>query len=196
MCKQPRSASVPGLVRRGGRGRPLLQILLLILSLRCLCSCQQKVSQNNANTTAAPSPEASVEKINLTSSAFVEGGAIPAQYTCDDANISPPLAWSNLPPNTRALALIVDDPDAPLKTWVHWVVYDLPPSTTQLTENVKGGDSLPGGGKQGTNDFRKVAYGGPCPPSGTHRYVFKLYALDAETSLKAGATEDDLLKAM
>ena len=196
MCKQPRSTIIPDLVTRGSHGGPPLQILLLILSLSCLCSCQQKVSQNNANTTAAPSPEASVEKINLTSSAFVEGGAIPAQYTCDGANISPPLAWSNLPSNTKAIALVVDDPDAPLKTWVHWVVYDLPPTTTQLPENVKGGDTLPGGGKQGTNDFRKVNYGGPCPPSGTHRYYFKLYALDTETSLKVGANQDDLLNAM
>src|SRR5215475_7643598 len=104
MCKQPRSTIIPDLVTRGSHGGPPLQILLLILSLSCLCSCQQKLSQNNANTTAAPSPEASVEKINLTSSAFVEGGAIPAQYTCDGANISPPLAWSNLPSNTKAIA--------------------------------------------------------------------------------------------
>src|SRR5215510_15034138 len=171
-------------------------ILLLVLSISCLSSCQRQTTKNNANAAATPSAQQNTTAIKLTSPAFVAAAAIPAQYTCDGANISPPLAWSNLPPDTKALALIVDDPDAPLKTWVHWVVYDLPPSTTQLTENVKGGDSLPGGGKQGTNDFRKVAYGGPCPPSGTHRYVFKLYALGAETSLKAGATEDDLLKAM
>jgi len=138
----------------------------------------------------------STAAIQLTSPAFTQGGAIPAQYTCDGANISPPVAWSNLPPNTKAVALTVDDPDAPLKTWVHWVVYDLPPTTTQLGENLKAGDTLPAGGKQGTNDFRKLSYGGPCPPSGVHRYFFKLYALDQPTALKPGANEDDLMQAM
>jgi Raf kinase inhibitor-like YbhB/YbcL family protein len=181
-------------VTSGAHGGPPLQIILLVLSLGCLFACQQKVSQNNANVAATPSTATSPATLKLNSTAFVEGGAIPAQYTCDGTNISPPLAWSNLPPNTKAVALTVDDPDAPLKTWVHWVVYDLPATTTQLAENVK--NTLPGGGKQGTNDFRKASYGGPCPPSGTHRYFFKLYALDAETSLQPGATKDDLLKAM
>ncbi|HKE59604.1 MAG TPA: YbhB/YbcL family Raf kinase inhibitor-like protein, partial [Pyrinomonadaceae bacterium] len=147
----------------------------------------------NSNTSSS---DVSTAAIQLTSPAFTQGGAIPAQYTCDGANISPPVAWSNLPPNTKAVALTVDDPDAPLKTWVHWVVYDLPPTTTQLGENLKAGDTLPAGGKQGTNDFRKLSYGGPCPPSGVHRYFFKLYALDQPTALKPGANEDDLMQAM
>jgi Raf kinase inhibitor-like YbhB/YbcL family protein len=154
------------------------------------------MTETNSTSSATPSNNESAPAIKVTSAAFAEGGVIPAQYTCDGANISLPLAWSNLPTNTKTLALIVDDPDAPLKTWVHWVLYDLPATTTQLPENVKAGDTLPGGGKQGTTDFRKVSYGGPCPPSGTHRYFFKLYALDAETSLKPGATKDDLLTAM
>ena len=125
-------------------------------------------------------------------------------YTCDGQNISPPLAWSGVPSNAKSLALICDDPDAPGKTWVHWVLYDLPPfigesgtsSYGELSENVSPQESPGGRGKQGTNDFKKIGYGGPCPPSGTHRYLFKLYALDAETSLNPGATKEQLLKAM
>jgi Raf kinase inhibitor-like YbhB/YbcL family protein len=134
--------------------------------------------------------------VTISSTAFSNGSLIPSQYTCDGANISPPLQWSGLPPSTKALALIVDDPDAPAKTWVHWVLYDLPASTSGLSEDIKPQERLSGGGKQGTNDFKKIGYGGPCPPSGTHRYFFKLYVLDTETSLNPGATKDELLKAI
>jgi len=132
----------------------------------------------------------------ISSTAFSNGGMIPSRYTCDGANISPPLQWSGLPAGTKTVALIVDDPDAPAKTWVHWVIYDLPANTTQLPENIKSQENLAGGGKQGTNDFKKIGYGGPCPPSGTHRYFFKLYAVDIETSRGPGATKDELLKTM
>jgi Raf kinase inhibitor-like YbhB/YbcL family protein len=134
--------------------------------------------------------------IKVTSIAFKDGEMIPKQYTCDGANVSPPLSWSGLPTSAKALALICDDPDAPGRTWVHWVVYDLPASANSLPENVTKEEKLTGGGKQGTTDFKKIGYGGPCPPSGTHRYYFKLFALDAETSLNPGATKDQLLKAM
>jgi Raf kinase inhibitor-like YbhB/YbcL family protein len=134
--------------------------------------------------------------IKISSTAFQDGGLIPAKFTCDGANISPPLTWSSLPITTKSVALIVDDPDAPGKTWVHWVVYDLPAGNTQLAEGVATQEAVPGGGKQGTNDFRTIGYGGPCPPSGTHRYFFKLYALDVESPVKPGATKEDLLKAM
>ena len=134
--------------------------------------------------------------IKLTSAAFQDGGMIPKQYTCDGANISPPLRWDGVPEKARTLALIVDDPDAPAKTWVHWIVFNLPASARELTENVPQQQSIMGSGIQGTNDFKKSGYGGPCPPKGTHRYFFKLYALDTELQLDARATKDQLLKAM
>jgi len=134
--------------------------------------------------------------IELTSTAFNAGEAIPAIYTCDGDDISPPLQWQNVPEGTGSLALIMDDPDAPRGTWVHWVLYNIPPSTGGLPENVAPADSLPGGGSQGRSSWNRVGYGGPCPPSGTHRYFFKLYALDAELDLAPGATKEQLLAAM
>jgi Raf kinase inhibitor-like YbhB/YbcL family protein len=134
--------------------------------------------------------------IHIESSAFSEGGMIPRQYTCDGRDISPPLSWSGVPEGAKSLALICDDPDAPGKTWVHWVLFDLPPSTSGLPEAVPARESVSGGGTHGKNDFRKTGYGGPCPPSGTHRYMFKLYALDTEVKLSASATKADLERAM
>jgi Raf kinase inhibitor-like YbhB/YbcL family protein len=120
----------------------------------------------------------------LTSSAFAPQGEIPAKYTCEGQDVSPPLAWSGLPQGTRSLALIVDDPDAPdpkapKTTWVHWVLYDLPPQAGGLPEAVAP-RALPPGTREGTNDWKRTGWGGPCPPIGRHRYFFKLYALDAE----------------
>jgi Raf kinase inhibitor-like YbhB/YbcL family protein len=151
-------------------------------------------NQSIPETKVAQPKEQTKMEIKITSPAFQDGGAIPAKYTCDGPNISPPIQWSGSPATTKTFALIVDDPDAPAKIWVHWVVYDLPVSTDHLPENVKPVEKLPGGGTQGTNDFKKIGYGGPCPPSGTHRYFFKLYALDIATALNPGATKDELLK--
>ena len=134
--------------------------------------------------------------IQLTSSAFADGSMIPSEYTCDGRDISPPLAWAGAPEGTAALALICDDPDAPAGTWVHWVLYDLPASTENLPGAVPADRVLSSGGKQGTNSFRRTGYGGPCPPSGTHRYYFRMYALDNEVGLKPGATQNELFKAM
>lgn len=134
--------------------------------------------------------------LTITSTAFKDGDMIPSQYTCDGRDISPPLAWSGVPEGTRTLALIGDDPDAPGKVWVHWVVFDLPASATGLPEGVPGRGSITGGGTQGKNDFGKTGYGGPCPPSGTHRYYFKLYALDTTLGLPSGATKQQVLDAM
>lgn len=134
--------------------------------------------------------------ITLTSSAFEEGGMIPRKYTCDDIDVSPPLAWDAVPDGTKSLALICDDPDAPVGTWVHWVVFNIPSEVYDLAENQPHEETLPNGATQGRNDFRNIGYGGPCPPSGTHRYFFKLYALDTLLDLKPGATKKDLLKAM
>ena len=118
----------------------------------------------------------------LTSTAFEPDGAIPAAYTCQGKNVSVPLAWSGLPVGTRSLALIVDDPDAPdpaapKMTWVHWVLYNIPPTATGLPEAVEP-KALPAGTLEGRNDWGRTGYGGPCPPVGRHRYFFKLYALD------------------
>ena len=120
--------------------------------------------------------------LKLTSSAFDDGGAIPLRYTCDGDDVSPPLAWSELPEGTRSLALIVDDPDAPdpaapKMIFVHWVLYNMPPDSSGLDEDV-GAGRLPAGTGQGLNDWKRPGYGGPCPPIGTHRYFHKLYALD------------------
>ena len=135
--------------------------------------------------------------IHLACSAFAEGAPIPAKYTCDGPNLSPPLTWRDVPANTRSFALICDDPDAPAGVWVHWVLYNLPPATLELAEGLPTTESIPGGGKQGVNDFRRLGYGGPCPPRGNpHRYFFKLYALDVELSLPSRATKQDVVRGM
>jgi len=132
----------------------------------------------------------------LTSSAFAAGESIPRKYTCDGDDVSPPLEWTDPPAGTQSFALICDDPDAPVGTWVHWVVYDLPAETRGLPEAVPADADLPGGGRSGENSWRRLGYGGPCPPSGTHRYFFKLYALDTVLGLDAGAGKKQVLKAM
>lgn len=136
--------------------------------------------------------------MNLTikSTAFKEGGHIPDKYTCDGMDISPPLSWSDIPEGTQSLALISDDPDAPMGTWVHWVIYDIPAEIESLPESVPAEETLQDNTKQGKNDFGRIGYGGPCPPGGTHRYFFKLYALDTKLNLKPGLTKAKLLKAM
>jgi len=135
-------------------------------------------------------------QVKLSSTAFQDNGLIPPKYTCDGDNVSPPLAWSGVPANAKSIALIVDDPDAPAKTWVQWVLFDVPIATSELAEAVPPQPSLSSGGKHGKNDFNKLGYGGPCPPSGTHRYFFKIYALDVETGLQPGASKEDLMSAM
>jgi Raf kinase inhibitor-like YbhB/YbcL family protein len=136
-------------------------------------------------------------EIRITSSAFAEGGLIPPKYTCDGEDISPPLGWSSVPDGTKSIALICDDPDAPLGTFVHWVLYNLPADTRELPENMPRDGVLPNGARQGTTDFGQTGYGGPCPPGGTHRYYFKIYALDAEIAPnRPGFRKNDLLKAM
>ena len=129
--------------------------------------------------------------ITISSPAFKHNDHIPAKYTCDGADVSPPLLIANVPPAAKSLALIVDDPDAPAGTWVHWVLWNIDPKTTDLAEN-----AVPSGAQQGLNDFRSHSYGGPCPPSGTHRYFFKLYALDSTLTLGANSTKAALEKAM
>jgi Raf kinase inhibitor-like YbhB/YbcL family protein len=135
--------------------------------------------------------------IQITSTAFTEGRPIPDKYTCAGSNVSPPLQWTHAPAGAKSFALIAEDPDAPMGTWVHWVIYNLPSATTALAENTPPAPELPDGSKQGINDFRETGYGGPCPPPGKpHRYFFKIYALDAMLNLKSGATKEELVKAM
>ena len=144
--------------------------------------------------TATPKPAAA---LTVTSSAFAAGANIPKKYTCDAEDVSPALKWSEPPAGTQSFALIVDDPDAPVGAWVHWVVFDIPAWARSLPENVTKQEQLADGSRQGRNDFRKIGYGGPCPPPGKpHRYFFKLCALDAELNLKAGATKADVERAI
>ena len=143
-----------------------------------------------------PFAKAEGGNMKLTSSAFDEGGMIPSKYTCDGADVSPPLKWSALPDGTKSLALICDDPDAPMGTWVHWVFYDIPAKTKDLPENITSDKHPASGGVQGINDFRRIGYGGPCPPSGIHRYYFKLYALDTLLNLPPGASKEQVMKEM
>jgi len=132
----------------------------------------------------------------MRSTAFQNGGQIPSLYTCDGENRSPSLSWSDPPEGTRSFALICDDPDAPVGVWVHWVVYNIPPDKRGIPEAFPSDGILPDGTLQGVTDFRRTGYGGPCPPGGSHRYYFKLYALDTVLSLPPGATKRELLSNM
>jgi len=136
----------------------------------------------------------------ISSAAFGNGGEVPARFTCEGADLSPPIVWSGVPAGTRSLALVVDDPDAPdparpQRTWVHWVLYDLPPTASGLPEAIRR-DALPVGTREGQNDWDRTGYGGPCPPVGRHRYFFKLYALDVLLPDLGTPTKAKLLEAM
>lgn len=130
-------------------------------------------------------------KFSLESTAFKDNASIPKKYTCDGKDINPPLTVRNVPAGAKSLAVVVDDPDAPTGVWVHWVVWNIDPAAGKIAEN-----SVPAGARQGKTDFKKNKYGGPCPPSGSHRYFFKVYALDTALSIPAASTRDELEKAM
>jgi Raf kinase inhibitor-like YbhB/YbcL family protein len=154
----------------------------LLLTLQALCA---NFASEGATT------------MKITSSKFSAGATIPKRHTCDGDDASPPLIFEGVPQGTKSLALIADDPDAPAGTWVHWVLYDLPPETRDLAESLPKQEQLPNGARQGRNDFRKIGYGGPCPPPGNpHRYFFKFYALDTKLDLKPGASKADVERAM
>ena len=150
------------------------------------------VSEVNADSTK----KGKKMTMQLTSPAFKHADMIPDRYTCKGEDISPALQWSGAPEGTRSFALVCDDPDAPMGIWVHWVVYNLPADCKGLPENVPAKNPLSQGGIQGTNSWGRIGYGGPCPPSGTHRYFFRLYALDTVLDLKEGATKSQLHQAM
>lgn len=161
-------------------------IFFLMAAFACTCVGDSREALATKGGTA----------MQLTSSVLTEGSMIPAEYTCDGRDISPPLSWKNLPPGTKSLTLICDDPDAPIGIWVHWVVFNIPPEEPGLAENIQPERELRNGMRQGNNDWRRIGYGGPCPPGGTHRYFFRLYALDAGLNLEPGATKKAVLKAM
>src|SRR6266436_2733061 len=161
------------------------------LGLLLFLSCARP-QPKTVQPTSTPKDKA---EITLTSVAFKEGQSLPPPYTCDGVNISPPLEWSGVPKTAKTVAIVVDDPDAPSGAWVHWILYNLPAETIGLVENLPMNENLKAGGFQGKNDFGKIGYGGPCPPSGTHRYFFRIYALNSELPLKAGATKAELMKA-
>jgi len=165
-----------------------LSLILVIPLTILLASC--------AGETAAPAAPREVSmSLSISSTAFASDQPIPAKYSCLGEGISPPLAWSDAPPGTKSYALIMDDPDAPMGTYVHWVIYNMPVSSTGLPESVSKDPKLADGSAQGPNSTGHAGYTGPCPPSGTHRYFFKLYALD--TMLEAsGAGKEELLNAM
>jgi len=153
-----------------------ISLLLVLLVILMLVGCK-----NQART---DSEGGAVDMSIQVTSIFNDGGKITQVYTCDGGNVSPPLSWTGIPSNTASLALIMDDPDAPGGTWVHWVLYNLPPDLTGIEQGKSGG------GKEGINDFKDLGYGGPCPPKGTtHRYYIKVYALDTMLDLKSGATK-------
>jgi Raf kinase inhibitor-like YbhB/YbcL family protein len=169
--------------------------LLLCGGLLLASQLTEHVRAAAAQAAASKTPEA---KFQLTSSSFAADSAIPAKYTCDGGNVSPALAWTEPPAGTQSFALVVDDPDVPKKTVIHWLIYDLPAATRALPEGVPTKAKLPDGSRQGKNDPGKIGYAGPCPQKGgaAHHYFFKLYALDYQTGLKPKAKGVDVEKAI
>jgi Raf kinase inhibitor-like YbhB/YbcL family protein len=168
--------------------------LVLFLPVLMLVSCAP--AGTGAAPAVSPVTQEAPMSISLSSTAFTAGAAIPTVYSCKGRSISPPLAWGDPPAGTKTFALIMDDPDAPVGTFVHWVIYNIPASNRGLPEAVPANAQLADGTQQGNNGAGRVGYTGPCPPSGTHRYFFKLYALDNVLSLSSGAGKDQLLQAM
>jgi len=161
---------------------------MIIPIMTLLAACTTATNEPQAQTTDAT--------LQLTSPAFAAEGIIPVQYTCTGKNTSPELNWTGAPEGTKSFALIVNDPDAPVGTWVHWVIFNIPAEMRQLPEAFGNDKELADGTRQGRNSSNAFGYQGPCPPSGTHRYYFKLYALDTTLDLAAGAKKDELLSAL
>jgi Raf kinase inhibitor-like YbhB/YbcL family protein len=172
---------------------------VLLISLTCVWSYP-----SGQLSTAIPAQSAHTNfqggramSFALKTTAFTDGGAIPKKYTCDGADVSPALNWNDAPAGTQSFALIADDPDAPVGTWTHWIIWNIPAKTTALSEAMAKVGESGDGARQGSNDFKRIGYGGPCPPPGkAHRYYFKLYALDAKLDVEAGASRSELEPAM
>ena len=163
--------------------------VLTAVVMLLICSCKSRAGDKEKEGGAKM-------EIKVTSSVFKNDGMIPSKYTCDGEDFSPPLQWESVPQGTQSIALICDDPDAPMGTFVHWVLFNLPADIKELVGNIPAGRTLSNGASQGITDFGRIGYGGPCPPSGTHRYFFKIYALDTKLALPAGSAKHQLLKAM
>jgi Raf kinase inhibitor-like YbhB/YbcL family protein len=176
--------------RKGTMDKRLMGVGLMLMILAALGACGTAQPEGQVQ-------EAVQVKLQLESSAFKAGETIPRQYTCDGDDFSPPLSWSEPPAGTESLALIADDPDAPVGTWDHWLLFNMPVSTRSLAENIPADRVIEGVGLHGANGWRNVGYGGPCPPQGpAHRYFFRLYALDKVLDLEAGASRGDVERAM
>lgn len=180
----------------------LLYLIFIVSSTVCTTdSVAIEDSTSNVDTTKYEERSKDMA-LTIKSPAFENEQKIPVKYSCDGESVSPPLLWEGVPDSARSLVLISDDPDAPMGTWVHWVVYDIPPTITEFPENIPPVRDLAGlkeqnlGGKQGKNSAGKIGYYPPCPPSGTHRYFFKLYALDTMLGIEPGATKNEILQAM
>ena len=175
-------------------------IPLLVVALSCVLGMGGCVQRSSPPGTPLLSPSTTQSfkqpTFTLTSSAFDNGQSIPPEYTCKGENISPPLQWVNPPPKTKSLVIIVEDPDAPRGTFVHWMIYNIPATTLSLPEAIPLESELPDGSRQGTNDFGALGYAGPCPPGGIHHYSFRIYALDVALNLQEGVYEKQLLQAM
>lgn len=156
----------------------------MLLVSGCIQNENEKHTDNESPDTGKGDENVDIQDIKVFSSAFASNGSIPGKYTCDGQNINPPLEFEGIPEEAESLVLIVDDPDASMKTFTHWIVWNIEP-VAKIEE-----DSIPG--VEGINDFKKIGYGGPCPPSGTHRYYFRVYALDRQLELKAGAGRKNL----
>jgi Raf kinase inhibitor-like YbhB/YbcL family protein len=187
--------------------RVFLVIVLLVLFSGCISDQQgERTTARDESPTDEETPteqwiqkeeEATMKQISVSSNAFEHGSSIPVDYTCDGADRSPALSWEGLPDGTQSIALIVDDPDAPGRTFVHWVIYNIPANITGLPAAMPKNSSLKDGSMQGKNDFGRIGYFGPCPPPGKpHRYFFKVYALDTVLNLKSGASDSQLEAAM
>jgi hypothetical protein len=169
--------------------------IVFSLILAVIVSTAFQCKSNNKPILKVNKQETSMD-IKIKSTAFEDGGLIPVKYSCDGENVSPPLFWSTTAAGIKSYALICDDPDAPAGTWVHWVIYNIPENAAALPEFVPAGKNLDNGSSQGLNDFGNTSYGGPCPPSGTHRYFFKIYAIDTILNLKGDVTKEILLNAI
>ena len=186
--------------------RMLLGVLISILLAACAAESTPTAitAVEEPEPTAVPAATATEEEdpameevdFKLTSSAYLQGDPIPASYSCDGENTSPRLTWSDPPAGTQSFALIFDDPDAPGGTWVHWVLFNLPAEARSLPANVPPDPTLTNGAIHGSSSWGSIGYGGPCPPSGEHRYFMKLYALDSALDVEEGATKEQLLEAM
>lgn len=174
------------------RRRGLCLLLVLGVTVWGCVSKPAEISQPEGE----PPPEGGSEAMKISSEVFSPGEYIPEKYTCDGEDVSPPLVWSDPPEGVGSFALIMEDPDAPVGTWIHWVLYNIPGQSLSLGEAIHPEAELADGSLHGQNSWKALGYGGPCPPSGAHRYYFRLYALDTVLDLPAGASKKDLLSAV